>query len=152
MGTVPMGTGRVLDDFLANAGNVAAGGEVHHRVGAVVHGAVEFFEFFGHVGGGGGIADVGVDLAQEGDADAHRFEVAMMDVRGNDGAAARHFAADEFGVNFLAAGDVFHFLGDDALAGVVHLREIADAAVHARGRFSIQAISDCHKLSPPLAR
>ena len=96
------GDGRGIDDFFADGGNVAAGGEIHHRVGAVVHGAMEFFEFVGDIRRGGGIADVGVDFAAEGDADAHRFEIAVVNVGGNDGAAAGDFAADEFRVEIFS--------------------------------------------------
>ena len=45
-----------------------------------------------------------------------------MDVGGNDHAAARHFGADQLGSEALALGDVVHFFGDDALAGIMHLR------------------------------
>ena len=123
---------RCVNDGFADAGDVAAGGEVHHSVRAVVNGAMELFEFVADIGGGGGVSDVGVDLAEEGDADAHRFEIAVMDIGGDDGAAARDFAADEFGLEFFAAGDVFHFFGDDAVARVVHLREVSCAAVCGR--------------------
>ena len=39
------GDGRGVDDGFANGGDVAAGGEIHHGVGAVVDGAVQLFEF-----------------------------------------------------------------------------------------------------------
>ncbi len=68
----------------------------------------------------------------------------MVDIVGDDGAAARDFVADEFGgdvvgdrrakvltvadvtgdkgaANVLAMRDIFHLGGDDAAAGVVHL-------------------------------
>ena len=48
-----------------------------------------------------------------------------MDVGGNDGAAARHFAAHEFRIDLLAPGDELHLLGDHALARVMHLRNIS---------------------------
>ncbi len=97
MGTVPMGTGEALMIALRIMRDVAAGGEVHHRVGAVVHGAMQLFEFVVDVGGGGGIADVGVDLAEERDADAHGLEITVIDIGGDDGAAAGNFIADQFG-------------------------------------------------------
>ena len=99
------GHGRGFDDGLANRGNIAAGGEVHHGVGAVVHGAVQLFEFLGDFGGDRGVADIGVDLAAEGDADAHGLERAMIDVGGNDGAAAGHLAANQFRLELFAPGD-----------------------------------------------
>ncbi len=55
----------------------------------------------------------------------------MADVGGDDHAAAGDFVADEFGRDVFAAGDVLHFTGDDAAAGVVHLR--ADCVVFAFG-------------------
>ena len=58
-----------------------------------MHRAMQLFEFVVDVRSGRRISDVRVDLAEECDADAHRLEIAMMDVGGNDGAPARHFAA-----------------------------------------------------------
>src|SRR6185295_5890240 len=80
-----------------------------------------------NVGSGGGVADVRVDFAPESDADAHRFEIAVMDVGRDDGAAAGDFAANEFGLDLLAFGDVGHFFGDQAFAGEVHLGHVARA-------------------------
>src|SRR3984957_11594341 len=119
--------GRGVDDGLANFGNVAAGAEVHHGVGAVVEGVMELFQFFVDVGGGGGIADVGVDFAAGGDADSHGLEIPVVNVGGDDAAAAGDFAADDLGIEFFALGDVLHFLGDDAFTGEVHLRHVAVA-------------------------
>ena len=73
-------------------------------------------------GSHGGVADIGVDLALGGHADAHRLQVGVVDVGGNDHAAAGHFGADQFRRDAFALRDVLHFLGDDALAGIVHLR------------------------------
>ena len=119
------GHGRVADDGFADFVNVAAGGEIHDGVGAVVDGGVQLFELFVDVGSDGRIADVGVDLAERGDADGHGLEFGMVDVGGDDHAAASDFVADQLGRDLFAVGDVLHFLGDDALAGVVHLREVA---------------------------
>ena len=44
----------------------------------------------------GGVADVGVDLHEEVAADDHRLAFGMIDVRGNDRAAASDFVAYEF--------------------------------------------------------
>ena len=49
----------------------------------------------------------------------------MVDVGRDDHAAAGDFVAHQFGSQLLALGDVFHLLGDHALAGVMHLGEIA---------------------------
>ena len=94
-----------------------------------MNGAVKLFEFVVNFRSGGGISDVRIDFAEEGDADAHRFEIAVVNVGGNDGASAGDFAADEFGLELFAAGNVFHFFGDDALARVVHLREVPNATI-----------------------
>ena len=138
------GHGRGFNDGFADHGDVAAGGKVHHGVRAVVHGAMQFFELFADVRGGGGISDVGVDFAEECDADAHGLEIAVVDVGGDDSAAAGDFAAHEFGLEFLARGDVFHLFGDEAEAGEVHLREVSHAAVHRRRTLLNPLISQSH--------
>ena len=57
----------------------------------------------------------------------------MIDVGGEQGTAFRYFPADKFGsdmrfypqfgtVHVLADCHIFHFGGDDALLGVIHLR------------------------------
>src|SRR5260370_41834499 len=103
------------------------------------------------------MADVGVDLGEEIGADEHRLELAMIDVRGNDGAPARDFLAHELrrderrnvsaetlavgerifralehalAPEVLALGDVDHLLGDYAGARPFELgqRLCADAA------------------------
>ena len=83
----------MADDGFANGGDVAAGGEIHHGVGSVVNGGVQLLEFFVDVGGDGGVADVGVDLAERLDADGHGLEFGMVDVGGDDHAAAGDFIA-----------------------------------------------------------
>ena len=115
------GHGRVVDDGLADARDVAAGGEIHDRIGAVLHRVAQLFEFLIDVGGDRGVADVGVDFALGGDPDGHGFEVGVAEVGGDDHAAARHLGADGFGRKVFALRDVLHFAGDDAAAGVVHL-------------------------------
>ena len=45
-----------------------------------------------------------------------------MDVGRDDHPAARHFRAHELGSDMFAMRDVVHLLGDDTLAGIVHLR------------------------------
>jgi hypothetical protein len=130
--------------------DVAAGGEVHHRVGAPADGPDQFLDFFLDRGGDGGVADIGVDLHQEVAADDHGLEFGVVDVGRDDGAAAGDLAADEFGgdeggdvcaevfaigaaffrssehgfaADVLAVGDVGHLGGDDAGAGVLELGE-----------------------------
>src|SRR5215471_4479074 len=118
---------RGFDDGFADFRNVAAGREVHHGVGAIVDRVMEFFQLLVNVGSGGRVADVRIDFAFECDADAHRLEIAMMNVGGDDGAAAGDLATDELGLDFFAFGDVGHLLSDDILAGQVHLGHVSRA-------------------------
>jgi hypothetical protein len=94
----------------------------------------------GDVGGDGGVADIGVDLDEEVAADRHRLAFGVVDVGGDDGAAAGDLVADEFGgdevgdggaeilavaalvarrfaAEVLALGDIFHLGRDDARGG-----------------------------------
>ena len=108
-----------VDDRLADRVDVAAGGEVHHRVGAEVDGRVQLVQLVVDVAGDGRVADVGVDLAAGRDADAHRLEAAwQVDLVGRDDhPAARDLGADQLGLELLALGDELHLGRDDALAG-----------------------------------
>ena len=49
----------------------------------------------------------------------------MIDVGGNNHAAAGDFVAHQFGRELFAVRDVAHFLGDQALTGIMHLGKIA---------------------------
>ena len=132
---------RIAQDPFAGVVDVAAGGEVHHRVGAPADRPDHLLHFLLHRGGDRRVADIGVDLHQKIAADDHRLEFGMVDVGRDDGAAARDFVAHEFrrdeggqrraktfavgdgclralqhflAAEILALGDVDHFLGDDA--------------------------------------
>ena len=87
---------RIAQDPFAGVVDVAAGGEVHHRVGAPADRPHHLLDFFFDRRGDGGVADIGVDLHQEVAADDHRLELGVVDVGGDDGAAARDFGAHEF--------------------------------------------------------
>ncbi len=113
---------RVADDPLARLVDVLAGRQIHHRVGAPQRRPAQLLDFFLDRRRHGGVADVGVDLHQEVAADDHRLELEVIDVRRDDGAAARHFVADEVGRQPLAHGDELHLRRDLALARVVELR------------------------------
>ncbi|CEG08972.1 hypothetical protein BN961_02393 [Afipia felis] len=148
---------RVAQNPFARGVDVAAGGEVHHGVGTPADCPHHLVHFLLDRGGDGGVADVGVDLGQEVAADDHRLQLGVVDVAGDDGAAARdlaahefrgdeqrHFGAERFTVGaggfralklllaaeVLALGDVDHLLGDDAGAREFELgdRRIADTA------------------------
>ncbi len=131
---------RVADQPFADGVDVAAGGKIHHRVGAPPYRPHHLFHFLGHARGNGGIADVGIDLGEKIAADDHRLGFRMIDIGGDNGAAAGNFATHEFGrdrigdrrteilpvarcgtAKVLASGDEFHFLGDDPGTGIMHL-------------------------------
>ena len=91
------GHGRVAEDGFADLVDVAAGGEIHDGVCAVVDGGVQLLEFGLDVGGDGGVADIGVDLALRLDADGHGLEFRVVDVGRDDHASGGDFVADELG-------------------------------------------------------
>ncbi len=119
------GHGRVPQNGLANLMDVAAGGEVHHGVGAEVHRSVQLLEFFLDVRGHRRIADVGIDLAQRGHPDAHGLQFGMIDIGGNNHPPAGDFVAHQFRRQLLAVRDVRHLFRDDSPARVAHLGKIA---------------------------
>ena len=141
---------RVADDPFARVVDVAAGREVHHRVGAPADRPHHLLHFLLDRGGDGGVADIGVDLGQEVAADDHRLQLGVVDVGRDDGAPARHFRTHEFrrdesrhrAAELLAVGQcrfgafqlllaaevlarraVDHLLGDDAGLGEFILRD-----------------------------
>ena len=103
--------------------DVLAGREVHHRVGAEVDGRVQLLQLVLDVAGDGRVADVGVDLALGGDADAHRLQpAAQVDLVGRDDhPAAGDFVADQLRLEAFALGDEFHLRRDLAGAGLFDL-------------------------------
>ena len=102
--------GRVADDPLARFVDVVAGGQVHHRIAAPADRPGHFLDFFLNAGTECRVADVGVDLGQEVAADDHRLAFRVVDVVGDDGAAAGDFAAHKF------RGDFFRHAGAEVLA------------------------------------
>ena len=82
----------VLDDRLAAGVEIAAGGQVHHRVGAPAHRPLHLLHLFVGARRHGRRAEIGVDLGLRGAADGHGIEsVAEVDpVGGNDHASRRH--------------------------------------------------------------
>ena len=141
---------RIAQNPFAGVVDVAAGGEVHHGVGAPADRPHHLFHFLFHRRGDGGVADIGVDLGEKVAADRHRLELGVIDVGRDDGAAARDLVAHEFrrdeerhrgakafavvmaflgdvehnlAPEIFALGDVDHFLGDDALARPFELRD-----------------------------
>ena len=103
----------------ADAVDVLAGREVHHRVGAEVDRRVQLFQLLLDVAGHGRVADVGVDLALGGDADGHRLQPAgEVDLVGrNDHPPGGDFVADQLRRKAFALADEFHFGRDLAGTG-----------------------------------
>src|SRR6185312_4290293 len=89
------GNRRIAHDPFADGVDVLAGGEIHHRVGAPADRPDQLVDFLGDRGGNNGVADIGVDLHQEIPAYDHRLRFRVIDVGGDDGAAARDLVADE---------------------------------------------------------
>ena len=86
-------------------------------------GRVQLLQLVVDLAGDGRVADVGVDLAGEPTPMAIGSSRREVDRVGRDDhAAAGDLVADQFRVEGLAAGDVVHLVGDDALAGRFDLR------------------------------
>ena len=114
--------GRVLNDGLADFGDVAAGGEIHHGVGAILDGVAQFLQLTFNIRRGGRIADVGVDFALRSHADGHRFQRDVVAVGRDDHAASGHLVAHGVDGELFALGDELHLRRDHAPARVMHLR------------------------------
>ena len=120
------GDGGVAQDPLAGRVDIVARGEIHDGVRAPAGGPAQLRHFFLDGACDRRVADVGVDLGEELPADDHGLGLGVVDVVGDDGAPAGDLGADELWIAVLAQGDEFHFLGDNALAGVVHLGDAFD--------------------------
>jgi len=120
--------GGVADDPFTRLVNVAAGREIHHRVGAPQRCPAELLDLLVDRRGDDGVADVGVDLHGEVAADDHRLKLRVIDVRRNDRAPARHFGPHEVGLEPFADADELHLRRDDAFARVMQLRDRTGAA------------------------
>ena len=125
--------GRVADNPLPRFVDIFAGGQVHQRVAAPLAAPHGLFHLLVHAGRKRRAADVRVDFHQKAGADNHRLGLGVVDVGGYHRAPGGDFAADKFGRDVggyaqrlallvFADGGVLHFGGDDALPGVVHLR------------------------------
>ena len=126
------GYGAVADDPLAGLVDIVSGGEVHKGVSAPFAAPYGLLYLFLDGRGGGGVADIGVDLHEEVPAYDHRLCLGMVDVGREGCPSGCYLVAHEFGgdmglnaqglaVHVLADGHVFHLRGDDTLFGVVHL-------------------------------
>ncbi len=141
------GYGTVAHNPFPRLVDVVARGEVHQRVAAPLarpHGLVHLLL---DAGGGGGVADVGVDLHGEVAADNHRFALWVVDVGGQHGSASSYLLSHKLGsdvamdaqllaVHVLADGHVFHLWGHDAGLGVCHLGDVL-AGLGAAGQLDV---------------
>ena len=91
----------VAQDPLAGLVDVAAGGEIHHGVGAPAGGPHQLLHFLFDAGSDRRVADVGVDLHQEVAADDHGLRFRVVDVAGDDGTPGGHLIAHELGRDVL---------------------------------------------------
>ena len=143
---------RVAQDPLAGFMDIVAGGQIHHRIAAPAGGPGHLGHFLLNGRGHRRITDVGIDLGEEVTADDHRLDFRVVDIHRNHRPSPGHFVTNKFRGNFrrdagseilprmlihgqsrfpvftqplvLADGDKFHFRGDDALAGIVHLGHV----------------------------
>ena len=144
------GNGRVTDDPLARLVDVLPRGKIHHGVATPADRPSHLLNFFSDPRSHRRVADIGVDFHQEVAANDHRLGLRVIDVRRDDGAAARHFLADKLrrdgfrdrsseilarmltrnqvgqsvSALILADSDEFHLRRDHALSRVVHLRHV----------------------------
>mmetsp|Transcript_62125 Transcript_62125/g.171845 ORF Transcript_62125/g.171845 Transcript_62125/m.171845 type:complete len:551 (-) Transcript_62125:4169-5821(-) len=107
------GHGRVADDPVPRGVDVAAGGEVHHRVGTPAGGPDQLLHLLLDAGSDGGVADVGVDLDAEVAADDGRLQLGVVDIGRDDRAAAGHLVAHELGRDDLGHARA-HRIGGEA--------------------------------------
>ena len=102
----------------------AAGGEIHHGIGAVLHRQLQLLHLLSGIRRIRRGADVGVHLALAGDADRHRLQIGVVDVGRDDHSPPGHlFHHQRFG-QVLPLRHMGHFFGDHALTGVMHLRDV----------------------------
>ncbi|CAM2159159.1 200 kDa antigen p200 [Paraburkholderia tropica] len=92
---------RIADDPLARFMNVLAGRQIHDRVAAPADRPRHLVDFLADRRRDRRVADVRVDLHEEVAADDHRFAFRVVDVRGDDRAAACDLVAHEFRRDFL---------------------------------------------------
>src|SRR6266403_389871 len=80
--------------------NVFARAKIHHGIGAPFCSPTHFLDFFLDRRSDGTVADVGVDLYEEIAADNHRLGFRMIDIRGDDRAAAGNLTPNELRRDF----------------------------------------------------
>ena len=120
---------RMPQNLLADHRNIAARGQVHHRVRAVMHRSMQLPQLFIYIRYHRRIPDVRVDLAQRSHPDRHRLQLWMIDVRGNDHSPHRNLIADKARLDLFHLCHIGHLFGDQPLARKVHLAHVAVAGV-----------------------
>ena len=110
------------DDGGTDEVDVSARAEIHDGIRSVADRLVEFAFFGLRAAGGGGVADIGVDLGQQLASDAHRDEVFVVDVGGDDNASVRNTLPDEFDRTEFFFRDGLNLRCDDPFTGRLHLR------------------------------
>ena len=119
---------RVAHDPLARGVDVLAGRQVHDRVRSPPRRPAHLLDLGVDAREHRRVADVRVHLHEELGADDHRLRLGVVDVGGDDGAAAGDLIADQLGRHSLADGDELHLGGDHAPARVVQLGHRRTAA------------------------
>ena len=84
------------DDRRPDGVNILAGGQIHDRVRSEVHRRMQLLQLFRHIAGHCGIANIGVDFASHGNADAHGLQTALQVdlVRGDHQSSRGYFVAN----------------------------------------------------------
>ena len=117
---------RSINDCGANFIQVAATRrQIHHRVGTIFDGKMQFCHFFIHVGRVRRCAQIGIHLAFRSNADRHRFQIGMINVGRNNHPSPCHFRPNQFSRKLFPLCHIVHFFCNCALTRIVHLRHIA---------------------------
>ena len=115
--------------------DVVACGEIHQRVAAPFARPYRLIHFLLDAGGGGRVADVGIDFHQEVASDNHRLALRVIDVGWQNGTSSCNLITHVFrsdvgldaqllAVHVLTDGNVFHLRSYDACLGVCHLGDV----------------------------
>ena len=130
---------RISQDPFASFVNVAAGGQIHHRICSPGDAPAHFLDFIFDGTRDRAVADVGVDLHQEVAADDHRFGFGVIDICGNDGSTARDLVANKF------RRDVFRNARPERLAGMLETKTRPVVGSELKCLLSTEIFADCHE-------
>ena len=101
----------------AHRRNIAAGGQIHNRIGADRNGSLQFFQFGLNRTVIGRGTEIGVNLGAQTFTDTEGSEIFMLVISRNDNIAVSNSGADKFHVQFFLCGDDFHLRRNNAFAG-----------------------------------